>query len=47
MKVHEQLDEDLIDLGAVTTETRGNDVLGPLDHQTGLRIWFGGILADD
>lgn len=39
--------DDVIDLGAITTETRGIGNLGPVDHETGERYLFGGIQTDD
>lgn len=42
-----QPNEDVVELGDVRTETRGNSVIGPFDPQTGLRTFMPGIQTDD
>jgi hypothetical protein len=38
---------ELIDLGAVSTETRGLASIGPVDQQQGAKYALGGIEVDD
>ncbi len=47
MKIDVNLEDAVIDLGLVTTETRGIGNFGPDDVQTGQRYLGGGIQTDD
>lgn len=40
-------DNELIELGSVSSETRGNWHTGPEDMATGERYFIGGISSDD
>lgn len=40
-------DNEMIDLGAVSEETRGHALVGTEDMSTGLWIFNGGICSDD
>jgi hypothetical protein len=40
-------ENELIDLGSVSTETRGLAEIGPVDQQQGAKYAFGGIETAD
>ena len=45
---HMQCSGDLVDLGAITAETRGEELVGPDDVETQRHYLFGGgVQADD
>ena len=47
MKTNEYLNDDVVDLGAVTTETRGSAPFGRDDTLQGQKYALGGIETDD
>lgn len=40
-------ENEMIELGAVSEETRGQWLTGPEDMSTGMRLFIGGIQSED